>query len=180
MPINIYIKELQDILSEFKMKAYAGGDVDIYKDTPHGTKRFEDKIVHWNFSDEFDGDACFAGEERLSRFLVLGAEVDRFILRTQPVGIWHMVYSGRILSDTVTKKTIFDFLRKALQAMPVDLPFRGSLGSFTHEDFPDFEYRNELLRGKDVTNATGIEEIYVGDEKLYEGFSLFRQYTCSL
>jgi hypothetical protein len=172
LPIKIYQTELQDVLVEFKKKAYAGEGADVYKDTPYGTKRFEHQIGLWNFSDEFDGDVYFAGEERLSRNILIEAipEEMKFVTMKPPIGIWHMIYNGRLLTNLVPKDNVFDFLIKSLQVIPKDLPFRGPLGSFTHEDFPGFEYQNKLIRGKDVTNATGIEEMFSDKKKVYEGF----------
>ena len=172
LPIKFYQTELQNVLVEFKKKAYAGIGADIYKDTPYGTKRFEDQIGLWNFSDEFDGDIYFAGEERLSRYIVIETipEKRKFVTMKTPVGVWHMIYSGKLLTNLLPKDSVFDFLRQSLQVMPEDLPFRGPLGSFTRKDFPGFEYKNKLIRGKDVTNATGIEEIFLEEKKMYEGF----------
>lgn len=169
MPIEITRKELQEVIVEFKKKAFAGGGK--YVDTFYGTKRFDDQKDLWHFSDEYDGDAYFAGEERLSVILTREVDTGTGTLKIgQYTGIWHMVYHARLLNDVVSKEAIFDFLKKPLQVMPVDLPFRGPVGAFIHKDFPGFEYQNNLLIGNDISYATGMEDILFHEKKVYEGF----------
>lgn len=159
MQIEISKEELKKAIVEFKQKAYAGGG--IYRKTPYGTKRFFCRAYPWVFIDEYDGDARFAGIEILSRY---------DFASTKPIGIWHMIYSGRLLSKYASKEDVFGLLRKACQAMPVNLPFRGPIGEFHHKDFSKLQYHNKLLIGKGLTSATGIEDITVDDRiKLYAG-----------
>ena len=154
MLLEIPKKELQELIVEFKKRAYAANGE--YKTTPNRTKRFESQMNGWCFSDEYEGDACFAGRESLSKALPLKTPV------------WNMNYYGRVLCEEVPKETAFAFLRKSLQAVPTDLPFRGPK-KFCHESFPKLGYHNRLIDGKDVAYANGIETIFSGGYEIYKG-----------
>jgi len=178
MPLRLKISKegLSKLLHDFKVEAYAGGGK--YSDTPFNTKRYVCERGIWRFTDEYDGDACFAGMERLARV----------ITPEKCFGVWHMVYSGKILStvnwkeisrkerttiyrlEELSRRKIFDFLREALKAVPIDFPFRGPLRNFTHKDFPNFEYVNTLFNGEDVAHANGFERINFKRDVIYEGF----------
>lgn len=155
MILEIPKKELQKLIVEFKKRAYAGNEE--YKTTPNRTNRLESQMNGWCFSDEYEGDVCFAGRESLSKILPLQTPV------------WNMNYYGRVLCEEVPKETIFAFLRKSLQAVPTDLPFRGPK-KFHHEGFPTLGYQNRLIDGKDIAYANGIETIFLkGGYEIYKG-----------
>jgi len=163
MPIEINKWKLGKLILSFKKKAYAGDGV--YRTTKHRTKRFDAQKDDWFFSDEYDGNACFAGEERLSCFLSEKNSTDRKI-----TGVWHQVYSGRVLNKIVPKETIFDFLRKPLQKPSALAPFRGPTGLFRDKEFPGFTYHNELISGKYIDHAAGVEKIEFNEREVYQCF----------
>ena len=154
MPIKIPETKLQQIIVNFKKRAYAGNAE--YKTTPNRTKRFESQMNGWQFSDEYGGDAWFAGRETLSKILPLQTPV------------WNMNYYGRALYEEIPKETVFTFLRKSLQAVPRILPFRGPK-VFYDESFPKLGYHNRLIDGKDVFYANGIETIFLEGHVIYKG-----------
>lgn len=142
------------MIVRFKKEAYAANGE--YKTTPNRTKRFESQMNGWQFSDEYEGDACFAGRESLSKILPLRTPV------------WTMNYYGRVLYEEIPKETVFAFLREALKAVPIDLPFRGPK-KFYDEGFPNLGYHNNLIDGKDVAYANGIETIWLRGYHIYKG-----------
>jgi hypothetical protein len=154
MTIEISETELQQMIVKFKKEAYAGNAE--YKTTPNKTKRFESQMNGWEFSDEYEGDAWFAGRETLSKILPL---------RTPT---WSMNYYGRVMYEEIPKERVFAFLRESLKAVPTDLPFRGPK-RFNHKDFPNLSYHNRLIDGKDVTYANGIETIWLRGYDIYKG-----------
>ncbi len=158
MILEISAKELQKILVECKTGAYAGGGTKPYAPTHRGTLLYTKSIRSWTFYDEYAGDAYFSGHEYLT-----------YKQQQKEFGIWSMVYRGTVLDIELKHHYIFDFLREALKAMPVDLPFRGPLGRFTNETLPDLEYTNELLRPSGLTDGNGIEKIFYKGEEIYFG-----------
>jgi hypothetical protein len=176
MPIEISKPRLQCLLVKFKKEAYA--EDGKYEPTPYGTKIRESKMDCWNFTDEYCGDARFAGMELLSQSLTgdVSSKRGSFTIG-KIVGIWNMTYYGGLISEDIPKYNVFEFLKYPLKAVPLDLPFRGPIGRFSNKDFPDFfckksfcgfEYQNELVEGSDVTNATGVEKILFDGKEVYK------------
>ena len=164
MPLQISKEELQKVLVECKLAAYAGGGENSYRDVGRGIKlftktlSFPDSNHSWTFYDEFSGDVYFSGRE-----LFTYSENTK-----KETGVWSMVYRAEILYPELDHRKIFDFLRESLKAIPVDAPFRGP-GAFKSELFPQYEYRNEHLGATDIKSGFGMEKIFYKGEQSYFG-----------
>ena len=74
---------------------------------------------------------------------------------------WHMNYHGKILSNAVSEKEVFKFLRSSMRQVKEEEPFRGP-ANFKSENF---EYTNKIF-GK-INSFTGVERI------LYRGCEIY-------
>ena len=75
--------------------------------------------------------------------------------------IWSMNYYGKVSSDVVPAKQVYQFLQKAMREITLDRPFRGP----SNFKDGDFEYLDE---------NTGTIDCFVGIERiLYQGQEIY-------
>lgn len=137
-------------LDEFLVKAKING----YASSGEGGERiFEDRskeLIYeeniFKYRDRYSGFNPFIGEE---------------IVWKEGEVIWGMNYYGRVISEEIPAKEIYEFLKEALRQVRKDKPFRGPK-SFQKEYF---EYVNEV--NGSVEEFYGIEKIFYKGEEVY-------------
>jgi hypothetical protein len=130
--------KLNNFLVKAKINAYASNGEDEEKILPDGSKEFKFKEGEFKYRDRYFGFNPFIGEEVVFR----KGEV-----------IWGMNYYGKIISENIPPKQIYQFLQEALKKTTEDKPFRGP-NSFKKDDF---EY---------INNAKGTFEEFIGQENI--------------
>ncbi len=125
-----------------KRACYAGHGAETTpsRDASHDLAYREGELSYY---DTYLGGERFAGEEALWK---------------AGVPFWAMNYVGRTLDARFSG----DFLKDALAAAPVDMPFRGP------RSFQKGEYAYHCMPRGDFAWFEGREEIYAGDDKVYE------------
>ncbi|MCP3477518.1 DUF5680 domain-containing protein [Bradyrhizobium sp. CCGUVB1N3] len=146
------LSDLAAFLVEAKRRTYAGLDDDATIAAPllAGSKQLEHRAPPYTYRDIYFGMGFFVGQETVSRD-------DRVI--------WSMSYSGGARSDIDDRATllsIYQFLRQALLAVSVDMPYRGP-ASLTADDLA---YRNDVEGS--LERFHGVEVIAQGGVDLYE------------
>lgn len=141
--------ELSKFLVKAKIATYASEEKTIERVLEDGAKELTFESDGFKYRDRYYGLNPFAGEE--------------VVWKNNKI-IWSMNYFGRISSDVVYVKDIYNFLKKAMRQVKEDRPFRGS------DNFKsgDFEYIDESTG--DVHNFTGNERI------LFKGQEIYRLY----
>jgi transcriptional regulator with XRE-family HTH domain len=125
-----------------KRACYAGHGAETTPSRPssHDLSYREGELSYY---DTYLGGERFAGEEAIWR---------------AGVPFWAMNYVGRTLDGRFSG----DFLKDALAAAPSDMPFRGP------RSFSKGEYSYHCMPRGDLAWFEGREEIYAGDDKVYE------------
>jgi hypothetical protein len=145
--------DLAAFLVEAKRRTYAGLDDDATVATPllAGSKQLEHRAPPYAYRDIYFGMGFFVGQETVSR--------DERV-------IWSMSYSGGVraeISDRQTFLAIYQFLRQALLAAPIEEPYRGP----RRFEQTEMVYRNEAEGALDRFH--GVETIArQGGAPLYE------------
>ncbi len=115
-----------------------------------GSTQLEYARGDWLYRDIYYGEAFFAGQE---------------VVFWKSLPVWSMCYAGG-LNDPENAKEIelkvYSFLKKALQSVPVEMPYRGP-AEFISEDLV---YRNQC-RGR-LERFEGREEVIVVNRTVYE------------
>lgn len=135
-----------------KRRTYAGLDDDATIAAPllSGSKQLEHRAAPYTYRDIYFGMGFFVGHETVSKD-------DRVI--------WSMCYSGGSLpgiQDRETQLSIYKFLRQALLAADVSMPYRGP-ASFS---LGDLTYRNTV--SGTLARFDGSEQILRRDTTLFE------------
>lgn len=109
------LHELAAFLIEAKRRTYAALDDDATMTDPllRGSKQLEHRADPYSYRDIYFGMAFFVGQETVSK-----------------VGkvVWSMCYSGGTrpnITDRAELLSIYAFLRKALLAAEIEMPYRG-------------------------------------------------------
>jgi hypothetical protein len=108
-------EKLREFLVEAKRRTYAGLDDDATIAAPLllGSKQLEYRAGDFSYRDIYFGMSFFVGQETV---------------QSGPRVIWSMSYAGGVaagITDRDQLLAIYAFLRKALLAIPEQLPFRG-------------------------------------------------------
>ncbi len=144
-PIRTTIKELDELL-HFKLKTtkntYAAyvNEVNVSRFDTHDCRYEEEPYVYY---DSYLGDKQFIGQEIISR---------------KGQAVYAMNYVGRVIKDEFNK----NFLKEALRASTIKLPFRGP--EFYQSD--EYIYRCKVYG--QFTWFQGREAIFHNHEKIYE------------
>ena len=116
-------------------------------------KRVEDGAVlityeqdDWKFRDEFYGGEPYGGRE---------------VIHYKNKPVWIMVYYGQVHDTDLAANDVYNFLRRALQFPPDDLPLRGPN---TYKE-NNLEYRNDV-KG-DLSSYNGREVILENGNEIY-------------
>lgn len=138
--------KLNHFLVKAKIATYATGGESEERILEEGSKELTYQEEEFRYRDRYFGHNPFIGEE--------------VVWKNKKIK-WSMNYYGQIVSDIVSTKEIYTFLKEALKKVTCNLPFRGP--KKFHKD--DFEYINEV-KG-DISNFTGKETIYFRGKKIY-------------
>ncbi|MBR9680209.1 MAG: hypothetical protein GOU98_00080 [Candidatus Altiarchaeota archaeon] len=139
------LKDLSKFLVEAKRAGYAKlGDLTQIKLSDGGSqyKFYKDNFI---YLDTYYGFNPFQGTEVV-------------LFDNKPM--WGMSYRGKLINGDSDK--VYDFLKKALQKVPLGGPFRGprSFGDGSYEYMNEFE--------GDISEFKGTEKIMVDDVLAYE------------
>jgi len=129
-------------LIKAKKETYAGKGPEGLSSRPnsHDLEYKENNLL---YIDSYLGGEKFAGEEALWK---------------KDIPFWAMNYYGRVLGDGFSA----NFLKEALLNVPKDMPYRGP------KEFKDNNYIYRCTVEGDFQWFIGYEEIYNGDNKVYE------------
>jgi len=139
-------QQLKKFLREAKINTYtkAGeGGEQILKD---GGKKFEYKKKKLHYCDTYFGSGTFIGEE---------------IIFYQHKPIWGMNYHGSAFSKSASNKEVYLFLKKALQKVTKEKPYRGP----SRFKYKHFRYINKV--NGSVKKFWGEEKIFYKKELVY-------------
>lgn len=139
--------ELKDFLIKAKINTYASNGENGEKELEDGSKELIYENDNWKYRDRYFGFNSFIGEE---------------IVFEDGKAIWGMNYSGKIISDKIDSKQIYQFLKEALQLVNNENPFRGPINF----QKIDWIYKNEI--NGTINDFNGKESIYFLQEKVYE------------
>jgi len=133
------IEQLSKFLVKAKINTYASSGEGEGKMLPDGSKEFKFEEREFKYRDRYFGFNPFIGEE---------------IVWQNGKVVWGMNYYGEIVSEIISAKSIYQFLREALKRIPDDKPFRGP------DNFKkgNFEYINKV---------EGIVEKFKGEETVF-------------
>lgn len=139
-------QQLKIFLKEAKINTYAkageGGE-QILRDNG---KRFEYKKGKLHYRDTYFGSDIFMGEE---------------IVFYQSKPVWGMNYYGSAFSQSVSNKEVYLFLKKALQKVTQEKPYRGP----SHFMDKYFRYINKV--NGSIKEFWGEEKIFYKKELVY-------------
>ena len=136
--------KLNEFLVKAKKSGYATKEAEKLE---NGSKVLFYQEREYEYKDTYFGFNPFIGEE---------------IVFFQGTFIWGMNFYGKVISDKVSAKDVYKFLKKAMLQIKEDRPFRGP--SEFKED--DWKYTDES-KG-DIDNFSGKEKIYYRNELVYE------------
>ena len=142
-----FAKKLKDFLIKAKINTYAKGGEGGEMILDDGSKELIYAEDGWKYRDRYFGFNPFIGEE---------------VVWKSDQAVWGMNYYGRIISNKVDAKQIYQFLKKALQLVKADRPFRGP------ENFSEGEWSYEDKADGLIDKFEGTEAIYFQKEKVYE------------
>jgi len=133
------IEQLSKFLVKAKINTYASSGEGEGEMLPDGSKEFKFEEREFEYRDRYFGFNPFIGEE---------------IVWQNGKVVWGMNYYGEIVSEIISAKSIYQFLREALKRIPDDKPFRGP------DNFKkgNFEYINKV---------EGIVEKFKGEETVF-------------
>lgn len=138
---------MKDFLVKAKKNTYASFKVRMQKRLEDGSKEFLFKEGNFIYRDRYFGSKKFVGEE---------------IVFKNEKAVWSMNYFGGMLSEDISSKNTYNFLKKTLMQVSIERPFRGP--KFFEEG--DFIYKDKSVGG--VDNFSGTEEIFYKGNKIYE------------
>ncbi|SCW49477.1 Transcriptional regulator, contains XRE-family HTH domain [Ruminococcaceae bacterium YRB3002] len=136
------IDEIIDFRLEANVNTYAAFSNEVEPTRP-GSHDFRYENGRYMYHDTYVGGERFAGEEAVWR---------------DGAAVYAMNYMGRVLGDGFSG----NFLKEALRAADRRMPYRGP------EIYQSGEYTYRCRVTGDVAWFQGYEEIYRGDEKVYE------------
>lgn len=133
---------IKAFLLRAKKATYAGKGPETAPSRPnsHDLEYCEDDL---KYIDTYLGGEKFSGEEALWQ---------------KELPFWSMNYCGRVVAEGFNG----DFLKEALSKVEMDKPYRGPA------EYRNKEYRYTCVVEGDFDWFSGLEEIYLNDEKMYE------------
>lgn len=139
--------ELADFLVEAKSNTYASNGEGGERKLADGSRELEYAAGEWKYRDQYFGFNPFIGEE---------------IIWKDGAIFWGMNYYGKAIAENIDAKQLYAFLKKALQQVRADRPFRGP-AEFVEDDW---RYHNESQGA--IDSFAGLESIYLGNKQVYE------------
>ncbi|MBI2452507.1 hypothetical protein HYV50_05560 [Candidatus Pacearchaeota archaeon] len=136
--------KLADFIAKAKKSTYASGAKPKILEDGFEELSYEERGLHYR--DRWKGTNPFGGEE---------------IVKEKDKVIWIMNYYGIVFSIKVESEKVYEFLRKAMNLVSRERPFRGP----SHFKEGDFEYFDKSEGTLD--RFKGIERILYMDEEVY-------------
>lgn len=112
-----------------------------------GTKELIFSKDEFKYRDRYFGSNPFIGEE---------------IVWRENKAIWGMNYYGSVLSHTVPAKDVYQFLKKAMQKVSEERPFRGP------DNFKDGSFEYSDKSEGNVNFFRGVEVIKYKEKEIYK------------
>ena len=141
------IKQLSKFLVKAKINTYTSSGEGGEKVLFDGSKEFEFIEGEFKYRDSYFGLNFFVGEE---------------IVWKSGKTVWGMNYYGKIVSQTVSPRQIYQFLQEALRKIPENKPFRGPQ-RFQKDNFKYFN------------KTKGTVEKFEGEEMIFhKGISVYK------
>jgi hypothetical protein len=137
--------KLSQFLVKAKIHTYASGMEE--RELKNGSKELSYGEDEFAYRDRYFGFNPFAGQE---------------VVWYKEKVVWVMNYRGRVLSERIPPKKVYQFLRKALRQVKENKPFRGP----DHFAENDWTYVNQVEGS--VKNFKGIEKIFFRGKPVYE------------
>jgi len=128
-----------DFLLKAKLRTYATGGEGAEQDLADGTREMFYREGDFFYRDRYFGFNPFIGEE---------------VVWENDKVVWAMNYYGMVMDGSVEGAEIYGFLKKAMQRITPDRPFRGP-GEYREGDF--------LYQDRSEGNA----ERFSGEEKIF-------------
>ena len=145
------MKKSNITLTEFlilaKKNTYAGSNELSEFNFQGDGKEFLYSIDRYKYRDCYYGYNPFIGEE--------------IVWKNNKI-YWAMNYYGTILDPNITPKSVYNFLKLALLAIPEEYPFRGP----ECVEAEILNYTNKFIG--DINYFSGTEKIYQGARKIFE------------
>jgi len=141
------LSQLSKFLVKAKINTYASSGEGGERILSDGSKEFEFKEGEFKYRDRDFGYNPFIGQEIVWR----NAKV-----------VWGMNYYGKIVSEIIPAKDIYQFLQEALKRVTKDNPFRGP----NNYKKDDFKYINKT-KGN-VEKFEGQEIIFYKNKLVYK------------
>ncbi|MGD9275845.1 MAG: DUF5680 domain-containing protein [Candidatus Pacearchaeota archaeon] len=138
--------KLSEFLVKAKIATYASESGANEKILEDGAKELTSEKGEFKYRDRYYGFNPFSGEE---------------IVWKKDKIIWGMNYFGKISSDIVSGKEVYNFLKKAMRQVKQDRPFRGP----NKFNLGNFRYVDESTG--DVNRFRGIEKIFFNNHEIY-------------
>lgn len=130
---------LNEFLVKAKINTYANSDEIGERELEDGSKELIYGWGEWKYRDRYFGSNKFIGEE--------------IIWQNRKV-IWAMNYYGGVITDEVSVKRVYEFLKKALRQVKKDRPFRGP-PKLVEGDWAYYDKNKGT-----ITNFEGYEKIF--------------------
>lgn len=138
---------LKDFIVKAKTNTYASNGEGGEKILEDGSKELIYESGEWKYRDRYFGFNPFIGEE---------------VVWKNGKVVWGMNYYGRIVSNKVDAKQLYEFLQKAMLLVEAERPFRGPI------DFKEGEWDYKDESNGAVDKFDGIETIFFQKERVYE------------
>ncbi len=137
--------DLREFLVKAKLATYASEQVNEWV-LEDGAKELVFESGDYRYRDRYYGFNPFFGEE--------------IVWRNNKI-VWFMNYFGKVVSDIVSAKEVYKFLRSAMRQVKEDRPFRGP----SYFKSGDFEYIDKS-KG-DIDSFVGVERIWFRGRDVY-------------
>jgi hypothetical protein len=138
--------DLIDFLIEAKKRTYASDGEGGERRLDDGSKELTFELGEFRYRDRYFGFDPFSGEE---------------VVWENGESIWVMNYYGGLISDQLSGKQVYGFLKKAMMKIDRDRYFRGP----EHFRDGDLEYTDKSYGN--IEDFLGVEEISFKGEVIY-------------
>lgn len=139
--------ELRKFLIEAKKNTYARSGEINEKKLEDGGQEFIFEKGKWKYRDRYFGYDPFIGQE---------------VVWENGKAVWVMNYCGKILSDIISAKEIFGFLKKVLLNPEELIPLRGP------EKFEEGDLKYFNIGGGFLDHFQHVESIHYKGQRVYE------------
>lgn len=145
-----FIKMNKEALKQFLLDSnkagYAGGEEKKWIKEDDGSTTIPFEKNSWRSHDNFFGGEPYGG---------------RTVVFYKSEAVWMMVYYGWV-EEGIKTDSVYGILRKALNQMPEDHPYRGP------REYKEGEYTYTNFWNGEVDRFSGSEQITQGDKVIYK------------